>query len=140
MIDHDRLHKSVKRLALQLENHQGATGRAELTTLDREALAESVMQRFKKCYDTLWKHLKRYLAEEQGLTDIPNSPKQVFRLANENYLLSGRIEQWLHYANTRTATAHDYSGEKAEESLAIIPHFLTDAIGLYEIMTRTCWK
>lgn len=59
MIDYDRLGKSLKRLEGQYENWRGASGRPELTEVDREGIAESVIHRFETCYDTLWKTLKR---------------------------------------------------------------------------------
>ena len=39
-----------------------------------KAVAESVIQRFETCYDCLWKVLKRYLVEELGVANAPNSP------------------------------------------------------------------
>ncbi|MBF0531416.1 MAG: nucleotidyltransferase substrate binding protein [Deltaproteobacteria bacterium] len=140
MIDYEKLHKSLKNLELQIENYNRAADRRELTELDREALAESVIHRFETCYDMLWKHLKRYIIEELGLADVPNSPKPVFRLAAENNLLSIGVEQWLNYADARTATAHDYSGKKAADCLEVIPAFIDDAIGLYQTMTGTSWE
>ena len=80
MIDYDKLQKSLKHLEPQFQNHQLAKGRPELTTIDREAIAESVVQRFETCYDALWKHLKRYLTEEMGLAEVPNSPKPILKL------------------------------------------------------------
>jgi nucleotidyltransferase substrate binding protein (TIGR01987 family) len=139
MIDYDKLQKSLEHLELQFQNHQLAKGRAELTTIDREAIAESVIQRFETCYDTLWKHLKRYLTEELGLADVPNSPKPILKLAGQNGLFRSSVEQWLRYADARTASAHDYSGEKAGETLAVIKDFIGDAVGLYQTMTGTTW-
>ena len=83
-MDFDKFQKSLKHLELQYQNYQGLEERSELGTLDQEAIKESVIQRFETCYDTLWKHLKRYITEELGLAEVPNSPKPVFRLANEN--------------------------------------------------------
>ncbi|MBF0552726.1 MAG: nucleotidyltransferase substrate binding protein, partial [Deltaproteobacteria bacterium] len=121
MIDYEKLHKSLKNLELQVDNYNRAADRKELSDLDREALAESVIHRFETCYDMLWKHLKRYIVEELGLVDVPNSPKPVFRFAAENNLLANAVEQWLNYADARTATAHDYSGKKAADCLDVIP-------------------
>ncbi len=140
MIDYDKLPKSLKHLEQQFENYQRAQERSELTEIDREAIAESVIQRFETCYDTLWKELKRYLGEEFGLTDVPNSPKPILKLAGENSLLASGVEQWLKYADARTSTAHDYSGEKAAETLSIVVDFIDDAIGLYQTMTETTWE
>ena len=118
MIDYDKLQKSLKHLELQFANYNLAQDRTELTDIDREAIAESVIQRFETCYDTLWKDLKRYLIEEIGLADVPNSPKAILKLAGQNELLAASVEQWLKYADARTTTAHDYSGEKAAETLS----------------------
>ncbi len=140
MIDYDKLQKSLKHLEIQFENHKLAQDRPELTDLDREAIAESVIQRFETCYDTLWKDLKRYLIEEIGLVEIPNSPKPLLKLAGQNDLFAAPVEQWLKYADARTSTAHDYSGEKAAETLFIVEYFIDDAIGLYQTMTGTTWE
>lgn len=140
MIDYDKFQKSLKHLELQYANHKLAQDRTELADIDREAIAESVIQRFETCYDTLWKDLKRYLIEELGLADVPNSPKPILKLAGENDLFATPVEQWLKYADARTSTAHDYSGEKAAEVLLIVGDFIDDAIGLYQTMTGTTWE
>jgi nucleotidyltransferase substrate binding protein (TIGR01987 family) len=140
MIDYDKLQKALKHLEVQYANHKQTQGRPELRDIDREAIAESVIQRFETCYDTLWKDLKRYLIEEIGLADVPNSPKPLLKLAGQNDLFASSVEQWLKYAEARTNTAHDYSGEKAEEALALMGDFIDDAIGLYQTMTGTTWE
>ena len=140
MIDYDKLQKSLKHLELQFANYKLAQDRPELTEIDREAIAESVIQRFETCYDTLWKDLKRYLIEEIGLADVPNSPKPLLKLAGQNDLFASSVDQWLKYADARTSTAHDYSGEKAEETLSVVGDFIDDAIGLYQTMTGTTWE
>ncbi len=140
MIDYDKFQKSLKHLELQYANHKLAQDRPELADIDREAIAESVIQRFETSYDTLWKDLKRYLIEELGLADVPNSPKPILKLGGENDLFASPVEQWLKYADARTSTTHDYSGEKAAEVLLIVGDFIDDAIGLYQTMTGTTWK
>lgn len=140
MIDYDKLQKSLKHLEQQFANYQLSQDRTELTDIDREAIAESVIHRFETCYDTLWKDLKRYLIEDSGLADVPDSPKKVLKLAGQNELFASPVEQWLKYADARTSTAHDYSGEKAEETLAVVGDFIDDAIGLYQTMTGTTWE
>lgn len=139
MIDYDKFKKSLKHLELQFENYSNSGQREHLPELDREALAESVVHRFETCYDCLWKILKRYLMEELGIPDVPNSPKPIFRLGFENKLFSA-VDKWLGYAQARVDTSHDYSGEKAEECLKLMSHFIGDAIGLYETMTGEKWQ
>ena len=137
MIDYDKFRMSLKRLEEQHENYR--TLDTSLPGLIQEAVAESVIQRFETCYDCLWKVLKRYLIYELGIADAPNSPKPIFRLANENNLFAESIEVWLSYADARVDTTHDYDGEKAKACLAIMPDFIYDAIGLYQAMSGSVW-
>jgi nucleotidyltransferase substrate binding protein (TIGR01987 family) len=139
MIDSAKLKKALKHLELQYANHQHAQVRPELTQIDREAIAESVIQRFETAYDTLWKDLKRHLIDALGLPDVPNSPKPILKLAGENDVLAAPVATWLAYADARTATAHDYSGEKAAETLEIVDAFIQDAIKLYQTITGNTW-
>lgn len=140
MIDYSKLQKSLKHLEMQHENYATSQYRSELTPLDKEGIAESTIQRFETCYDTLWKILKRYLVEDFGIPEVPNSPKPILRLAFENQLFASPIEQWLKYADARTSTAHDYDGDKAARCLALIKDFIDDAIGIYQTMTGTTWE
>ena len=105
-----------------------------------EAVRESAIQRFETCWDCLWKMLRRYLMEEIGLPQVPNGPKPVLRMAGENNLLPSSIEQWLQYAGARIDTAHDYSGEKAQDALEIMGDFIDDAIDLYQTMSGESWE
>ena len=138
MIDFSKLRSSLKRLEEQHENHRDLG--SELSTLVCEAVAESVIQRFEVCYDCLWKALKRYLDEEMGIADLPNSPKPLFRSAYENGLFVAPIEQWFRYAQARIDTSHDYDGEKAKACLELMPDFIDDAIGLYQAMSGETWE
>ncbi len=134
MIDYGKFEKALQHLQAQYQNYR--TLDPSFPRLIQEAVAESVIQRFETSYDSLWKVLKRHLIEALGLPDVPNSPKPVFRLAYENQLLPGRIEDWLEYANLRVATAHDYSGEKAQKALARMDDFIRDATALRERLTQ----
>lgn len=137
MIDYDKFRLYLKRLEEQYDNHQALD--TSLPHLTQEAVSESVIRRFQTCYNCLWKVLKRYLIEELGIVDAPNSPRGVFRLAFENDLLAASPEEWLGYVDARIGTAHDYSGEKANACLEIMGDFIDDAIGLYQTMTEETW-
>ncbi len=137
-IDYSKYRSSLTRLEQQNENYGHAN--PALSDLDREGIAESVIQRFETCYDCLWKVLKRYLTEELGVAETPNSPKPIFRLAYENDLFASPLDQWLQYADARIDTSHDYDGEKAKACLGLVPDFIDDAIGLYQTMTGTTWE
>ena len=138
MIEYGKFQLSLKRLEEQYDNHQ--YGSSERSELDREGIAESVIQRFETCYDCLWKVLKRYLIEELGVADTRNSPKPIFRIADDNDLLAAPLVQWLGYAEARTDRSHDYDGEKALNCLALVPDFIDDAIGIYQTMSGATWE
>ena len=138
MIDYGKFRLSLKRLEQQNENYRREN--PALSDLDREGIAESVIQRFETCYDCLWKVLKRYLTEALGIAETPNSPKPVLRLANENDLFAAPLEPWLRYADARIDTSHDYDGEKAKACRALVPNFIDDAIGLYQTMSGAAWE
>ena len=138
MIDYDKFRMSLERLEEQYKNYRERDD--SLPDLIQEAIDESVIQRYETCHDCLWKVLKRYLIEELGLADVPNSPKPVFKLAAENELLASPLEEWLRYADTRVDTSHDYSSEKAQACLEIMGNFIDDAIGLYQTMSGETWE
>ena len=138
MIDYENFQKSLERLVEQYENYLEPDD--SLPDLTQEAIAESVIQRFETCYDCLWKVLKRYLIEELGLANVPNSPKTIIRLANENDLFNVPPGKWLGYADARIDTAHDYSGEKAQACLELINDYIDDAISLYQTMSGELWE
>ncbi len=69
MINYDKFTKSLKHLELQNENYQNLD--ESLPPLMKEAVAESVIQRFETCYDRLWKVLKRYMDKHLGLPELP---------------------------------------------------------------------
>lgn len=69
MIDYSRLIKSLKNLEAQYSNFLTIDSRTDLGALEKEAIKESVIQRFEICYDALWKTLKRYLVEEFGVPE-----------------------------------------------------------------------
>lgn len=140
MIDYDKFEKSLKHLEVQYNNYLTLDDRADLGQLEKEAIAESVIQRFETCYDTLWKVLKRYLTEELGVPEMPNSPKPIFRIAAENKLFTSDISQWIKYSDARIDTSHDYSGDKAEDALLLMGDFVSDAIDLYITISGSTWE
>jgi len=138
MIEYDIFQKALKQLELQYENYK-VIG-TELPELMQEAVAESVIKRFETCYDFMWKVLKRYLVEGLCIPEVPNSPKPIIRMANENNLFVSSLEQWLSYADARIHTSDDYSGENAEDALLLMADFIDDAIGLYQTMSGNTWE
>ncbi len=138
MLLYENLQKSLKNLEMQNENRKRLP--LDQPQYIREALDESVIQRFEVCYDTLLKTLRRYLIDEVRLPSFPPSPRPIFRLAGENEVLDSPVERWMEYVNLRVGTTHDYSGEKATAALERIDDFIADAISLYLTMTGEEWE
>ena len=138
MIDYSNFKNSLKNLEEQNQNYKSMG--ASLQKWTKEAVAESVIQRFEICYDCLWKILKRYMEEELGETEVPPSPKPLCRIASKNRLFSSPVEQWFKYIDARIGTTHDYSGEKAQEAIGIVDDFIEDAVELYQTMTGETWE
>lgn len=136
-IDYTKFRESLKRLEEQHENYQNLDD--SLSQLNQEAVMESTIQRFETCFDMLWKTLKRYLTEELGIADLPNSPKPLFRTAHENTIFREPLEDWFRYSDARNNTSHDYDEEKARDCLEAVGSFIPDAIGLYQTMTGYTW-
>lgn len=137
-IDYSAFKKALKNLETQHENLLYRTSAYPLFV--REGMAESVIQRFETCYDTLWKVLRRHLIEALGIAEVPSSPRVIFRIADENQLLAAGGGQWQLYVQTRIDTTHDYDGEKAANAIALMPEFIGDAIDLYNAMTGEPWE
>ncbi|WP_252179556.1 nucleotidyltransferase substrate binding protein [Endozoicomonas sp. 4G] len=124
---------------LESQYHHQQTLDHALPNWIQEAVSESVTRRFGNCYDCLWKVLKHYLKISLGLPDVPNSPKPLFRIANENRLLPSDISQWLIYADSRIDPSHNYDGNKTKAALDLMDAFVRDAIALYETISGERW-
>ena len=140
MIDYSKLKSALVNLDRQWANLQQIKDSEAISELDVEAMQESVIKRFDIAMEMTWKHLMKYLTEEVGINETPNGQKPILRLADQNGLLDTRIGEWIEYVNARNASSHDCSGEKAEQTLAVIPGFIADAKGLYERMSKEPWE
>ncbi|MDE2765584.1 MAG: nucleotidyltransferase substrate binding protein [Chloroflexota bacterium] len=135
-LDYGKFHLSLKSLAAQYEHLVRLP--PDYPAYVHEGMAESVIQRFETCYDTLWKIVRRHLIEALGVVEVPNSPRPIFRIANENLLLADG-ERWQSYVQLRIDTSHDYDGEKAANAVARMPEFIADATALYSALTGEAW-
>lgn len=137
-VDYSNFQRTLKNLEVQ-HNHLLHLS-SEYPSFVHEGMAESVIQRFETCYDTLWKVLRRYLTVSLGLPDVPNSPRPTFRIADQNGLLAAGWEQWDRYVRARIGTTHAYDQAKAENAIELMPEFIADAIGLYTELTGEAWE
>ena len=133
--NYEKLEKSLEKLKEQYNNYQ--TDKTTLTPLDKEGIKESVIKRFEICYDTLWKHLKKYLQEKENLVDLPNSPNGIFRKTySAEFIDQETLSRLMVYNKLRGMVAHDYSEVKAQKSLDKIGHFIQDANTIYRMVTH----
>ena len=137
-IDYSNFRMSLKNLETQ---HGHLTHLSpDYPSFIHEAMAESVIQRFETCYDTLWKVLRRHLIESLGIAEVPNGPRPVLRIADESMLLVAGADRWEVYVRARIDTTHDYDKTKAAEAIKLMPEFISDAINLYRTLTGEAWE
>ena len=97
----------------------------------KEAIRESCIHRFEVCFDSLWKHLKKYLQDNIGLSSLPNGPKPLFRVAGENHIIFD-IEKWFNYNNKTITTSHNCLKKQEEETMDVIEDFIIDVSIVYK--------
>lgn len=129
----DSLQRLEERYGYYLEKKEAAL-EAEML----ESIKESCIQRYEVCFDTTWKHLKKYLEEEIGLPDVPAGPNPIFKKAFGAKVIEDS-ELWIEFNKKRGDTSHDYSGDKADGTFEVIPDFIAEAITLYETMSGEAW-
>ena len=134
-IDYDRLGISLGELKAQYGSFL-TLDEQNLSAVNRRAVKNSVIKCFEICYDTLWKHIKKYL-KENGLVELENSPIPIFRRAHEDLLIDKETHRRLvEYNKIRGNAAHDYSIEKAMQALDKIGGFIEDCTAIYEKMAN----
>jgi nucleotidyltransferase substrate binding protein (TIGR01987 family) len=119
-MDTKQLDDAIVRLEEMLREYAQAD---KLEPLLKDAVKESLIQRFEYTHEIAWKTAKRYLVEIEGYkSEI--GPNSVIRLCAELGLLDA--EPWLAYASARQNTSHDYSGTKASLALESVNEFFGD--------------
>jgi nucleotidyltransferase substrate binding protein (TIGR01987 family) len=84
-----------------------------------EIILEQTDKLLKKC-------LKPYFASTKQVDQLVF--KDIFRHAAKHGLISlEEAERWITYRDNRNDTAHDYGASFADETLALLPQFITDA-------------
>lgn len=77
----------------------------------------------------LRKLLKPYFHSSKAVDELVF--KDVFRHAVLRTIITAETcERWLQYRDNRNNTAHDYGVNFAEETLVLLPQFITDASAL----------
>ena len=133
--DYEQLKKSRDRLKNQYEFF--VANKATLEGNIAEAVKESVVKRFDICFDTLLKHMKKYMEEEVGLPEMSDHAQIIFRNAKKGRIISEDMQRQLHhYREIRNNSAHSYSEEEAQKTIDIVKYFIQDVTELYEQMVE----
>lgn len=131
--DYGKLEKSIARLKEQHKNW--GSDRKNLAKIDQEAIEESVIKRFEICYDTLLKHLKKFMEEQLGILEIKDYPAEIFRKAKENGIVDTETQKRLNdYRKIRNLAAHSCGKEEAQRALSVIESFIEDVSEIYQTM------
>ena len=134
-INYEKLDKSLGELKAQYGSYV-TLDEQKLSEVNQRAVKNSVIMCFEICYDTLWKHIKKYL-EESGASELGNSPIPIFRRAYKDSLIDKELHKRLvEYNEIRCGAAHDYSIEKAMRALNKIENFIEDTEAIYRKMTE----
>ena len=74
---------------------------------------DATIQRFEYTFEALWKFLKEYLKEKEGV--ISNSPKACFReIFSSGFLTEEETVKCLEMTDKRNETSHTYKEEVAQ--------------------------
>ena len=133
--NYEKLEKSLARLKEQYEffklNEQTLSGNI------KEAVQESIIKRFDICYDTLLKHLRKFMEEQLGMPEVKDFAPKIFRKAKNAGIINEDMQKQLnHYREIRNSSAHDYSEEEAQKTIEIIEDFMADVSEIYQNMTE----
>jgi nucleotidyltransferase substrate binding protein (TIGR01987 family) len=92
-------------------------------------LQAGAIQAFEFTYELCFKMLKRFLQEtEPNPSEISLLTfRDMMRLGYERELLKAELPEWENFRKNRGTTSHTYDQRKAEEVLAGIPAFLSEA-------------
>lgn len=116
-----------------LESSLDFLNQAEPDSIDYEVYRNAVVKGFELILETsgklLRKALKAYGGNPKAVDEL--FYKDVFRHAAKHGLLGAEeVGRWFTYRDNRNNTAHDYGVAFANETLVLIPIFLTDAKAL----------
>ena len=85
---------------------------------------DAAIQRFEYTFEALWKFIKEYLKEREGI--ISNSPKSCFReLLSLGFLTEEETVNFLEMTDRRNDTSHTYKEEVAQIIYGKIPEYFS---------------
>jgi nucleotidyltransferase substrate binding protein (TIGR01987 family) len=118
------------RCLLTLEKSLEQLKRAPADSIDYEIYRNAVVKGFELTLETagklLRKAVKTYTGNPHAVDEL--TFKDVFRHAAKHGLMdAAAVGRWFAYRDNRNNTAHDYGQGFAEETLVLLPDFLSDA-------------
>jgi len=131
----NHLGRCIQTLESSIERLQ----RSEPESIDYEIYRNATVKGFELALETtgklLRKALKPYFASSRAVDELYF--KQLFRHgAKHGLMMVGEVERWFAYRDNRNTSAHDYGETFAEETLRLLPTFITDAKRLKERLDR----
>ena len=111
--------------------------KSEAGSIEYEVFRNSLVKGFEMTLEQSGKLLKKkitpFLVSKKAADML--TFKEIFREANKCSLISAEeTERWMAYRDNRNTTAHDYGESFAEETLKLIPDFLTDVQNLKKVI------
>lgn len=92
---------------------------------------DGTVQRFKYCYEIIWKLARRVLRDNEIDADVP---KAIFReLGRLGWIHN--VEAWLEFQKSRNETSHEYGEKLAAKSYLLAQQFLPLAENLLNVLT-----
>jgi nucleotidyltransferase substrate binding protein (TIGR01987 family) len=122
----DHLTRTIDTLERALE----ALKRPDLDGIEYDLFRNAAIKSFELSLETTGKLLRRALKAYTGNPDSVDRLvfNEVLRQAGKHGLLNvDEVERWLAYRTNRNTTAHDYGEGFANETLSLLPRFITDA-------------
>jgi len=126
-ISTENLSRCIRTLKTSLEMLEKATPESIEFEIYRNAVVKGFELTLETCGKLLRKALKQYTGAPRNVDQLVF--KDVFREALKHGLIVDQdtVERWFAYRENRNNTAHDYGIGFAEETLKLLPGFLTDA-------------
>jgi nucleotidyltransferase substrate binding protein (TIGR01987 family) len=120
----------LARCLMTLEKSLAQLRRAPAESIDYEIYRNAVVKGFELTLETsgklLRKAIKTFAGNPRAIDEL--TFKDVLRQAAKHGLLdSASVQRWFAYRDNRNSTAHDYGQGFAEETLVLLPDFLSDA-------------
>ena len=131
----DHFSRCIETLRSSLEHLQASDPKSIEYEIFRNATIKGFELTLETAGNLLRKVLKTYAANPKTIDEL--TYKDVLRqAAKHNILKTDAIERWFKYRDNRNDTAHDYGVDFAEETLKLLPLFLTDAESLQQIFQK----